>query len=322
MEQRPRRAGGSSGGPGSRRPSRRWRSRARGAGACDDVALHGLGDRRTRGRGEHVVDRALSNSVDARACGRRRSGPPARRALASSALGSSFSPSRSGEVDHVERDDGRQPERDQLEREAEVIVEVRGIDHDDHRIGPPLARLLADQHVARHRFVGAGGVEAVGAGQIDQFDRAAVGERQPPRLPLDRDPGIIADLLPRAGQRVEQRALAGIGVADQRNQGMAGIIGSIWTCDDRGGVAAADARPSCGRPGRRADRGRTGRGAAVRPRRPRQSPKSRSRVGLRFAELAIQSIATIAGARRRAASWSRATQSGWKGAFIVATDYQ
>ncbi len=47
-----------------------------------------------------------------------------------------------------------QPQRDQLEREAEVIVEVRGVDHHDDRIGQPLALLPADQHIARHLLVG------------------------------------------------------------------------------------------------------------------------------------------------------------------------
>ncbi len=37
-------------------------------------------------------------------------------------------------------------------------------------------------------------------------------------MALDGDAGIVADLLPGAGQRVEQRALAGIGVAGDRDQ--------------------------------------------------------------------------------------------------------
>ena len=40
-----------------------------------------------------------------------------------------------GEVDHVERDHRRQPERDQLQREAQVVVEVGGVDHDQQRVG-------------------------------------------------------------------------------------------------------------------------------------------------------------------------------------------
>jgi len=47
---------------------------------------------------------------------------------------------------------------------------------------------------------------------------ATVAEYQAPRLSFHGDAGIVADLLARAGQRIEQGALAGIGVADQRHQ--------------------------------------------------------------------------------------------------------
>ena len=70
--------------------------------------------------------------------------------------------------------------------------------------------------LAGHFLVGAGGVERVAAGQVDQLDRLAARQDQPPRLALDGDARIVGDLLPRAGQRVEQRALARIGIADQR----------------------------------------------------------------------------------------------------------
>src|SRR3546814_6416379 len=61
--------------------------------------------------------------------------------------------------------------------------------------------------------------QAVGSGQVDQRQRAAVGEARVPCLALDGDPGIIGDLLPRASQRVEQARLAGIGIADERDRG-------------------------------------------------------------------------------------------------------
>ena len=99
----------------------------------------------------------------------------------SSTAGIELQPVALGQVDHVERDHDRQAERDQLEREAQMIVEIGGIDHDDQRVGQPLALLRADHDVARHALVGAGGFEAVGAGQVDQLDRAAVVERQPAR---------------------------------------------------------------------------------------------------------------------------------------------
>src|SRR3546814_17431319 len=57
---------------------------------------------------------------------------------------------------HVERDHRRQAERDQFEREAEMIVEIGGIDDDDQRVGTAFARLSAEDDVARPRLVGAG----------------------------------------------------------------------------------------------------------------------------------------------------------------------
>ena len=79
-----------------------------------------------------------------------------------------------GKIDHVERDDRRQSKLDELQREAEVIVEVGGVEDDDQGVGLALALLLAEQHIASDRFVGACRLETVGAGQVDELDRAPV----------------------------------------------------------------------------------------------------------------------------------------------------
>jgi hypothetical protein len=123
-----------------------------------------------------------------------------------------------GKIHHVERDHGGQAERDQLQREAQMIVEVACVEDDEQSVRKPLALLAADDDVASHFLVGTRWVEAIGAGKIDQLDRTAVGEREAPRFALDGDAGIIADLLPCAGEHVEQGALAGIGIADDRDQ--------------------------------------------------------------------------------------------------------
>ena len=62
-------------------------------------------------------------------------------------------------------------------REAQVIVEVGRVEDDQERVRLPLPLLAAEQDVASDRFVGADRIEAVGAGQVDDFDRAAVGQR-------------------------------------------------------------------------------------------------------------------------------------------------
>ena len=128
-----------------------------------------------------------------------------------------FQPVALRQIDHVERDDYRQAQRDELKREAQMIVEIGGVDHDHQRIGQAFARLRAGNDIARHPLIGAGGVKAIGTGQIDQLDRPPVVQCEPPRMALDRHARIIADFLPRAGQCVEQRALSGIGIADQCN---------------------------------------------------------------------------------------------------------
>jgi hypothetical protein len=103
-----------------------------------------------------------------------------------------------------------------------VIVEIGRVEHDQQSVGQPLALLAADDDVAGDFLVRAGRIEAVGAGQIDQFGRPAVGKRKPAGFALDGYARIIADLLARARQHVEQRAFAGIRIADHRDQGNGG----------------------------------------------------------------------------------------------------
>ena len=99
-----------------------------------------------------------------------------------------------------------------------MLFQIACIDHDHQRIRRRLEPAHAGDDVARHPLVGGGGVEAVRAGQIDQLDQPPVAQRGAAGMSLHRHAGVIADLLPRAGQRIEQRALARIGIADQRHQ--------------------------------------------------------------------------------------------------------
>jgi hypothetical protein len=46
----------------------------------------------------------------------------------------------------------------------------------------------------------------------------AIVKRRPPRFALNRYAGIIRNLLPRTGQRIEQRTFPGIGVPDKGNE--------------------------------------------------------------------------------------------------------
>ena len=82
------------------------------------------------------------------------------------------------------------------------------------------AAVVSETPVRRwtHRLVRARGVEAVGAGEVNEFNRAAVGQSQAAGMALDGDARIIADLLARAGERVEQGAFAGIGTTGDSNE--------------------------------------------------------------------------------------------------------
>ena len=51
------------------------------------------------------------------------------------------------------------------------------------------------------------------------FGGSAIGKSEMAGFPFNRDAGIIGDLLPRAGQRIEQRTFARIGVAREGNEG-------------------------------------------------------------------------------------------------------
>ena len=124
-----------------------------------------------------------------------------------------------GQVDHVERDHARTPQRDHFLRQHQMLFKVRRIEHQHQHFGLGLAGLLPQDHPRGHRFVGAGRIKAVGAGQVDQFGRFSGRKRHPPRLALDRNTRIVRNFLPRPGQRVEQRAFAGVGIADQRDHG-------------------------------------------------------------------------------------------------------
>ena len=95
--------------------------------------------------------------------------------------------------------DRRNAEIEQLQRESKMIVEVRGIEDDQQSVWAALAFLFAEENVARDRLVGARGIEAVGAGELDQLGGPAVAKHEAARLTLDRHAGIIADFLTATG---------------------------------------------------------------------------------------------------------------------------
>ena len=126
-------------------------------------------------------------------------------------------------VHHVEHEQQRAPELDDLQRQVKVAVEVGGIDHEHDEVGRRRVVLQAEQDIAHDHLVGRRRLQAVAPRQVN--DVGAVPRRQfaGAGLLLHRDAGIIADLLPQPGQRIEQRGLAGVRVAKDRNAPHRGV---------------------------------------------------------------------------------------------------
>ena len=77
-----------------------------------------------------------------------------------------------GHVHHVESDDHRDAQFQDLRHQIEIAFQIGGIDNRDDDIGPRFARLLAENDVDGEHFVGAARRQAVGAGQIDESRRS------------------------------------------------------------------------------------------------------------------------------------------------------
>ena len=144
--------------------------------------------------------------------------------------------------------------------------------------GARLAGQPAQHHVAGDFLVRAAGAQRIGAGQVEHVTRRPAGVVKRALLPLDGDAGVVGDLLAAAGQGVEQRGLAAIGIADQRRR--AARIGQRRSFGGWSVRSSTMALASRRRSATRMSSSRTAIGS--RPRRPRAAPRSarprRSRV--------------------------------------------
>ena len=122
------------------------------------------------------------------------------------------------EVAHVEREQQRHAEPLEREHEAQVLTQVGGVGDADDRIGLRFAVATAEQHVGRHLFVGRRGLEAIETGQVEDADALAGRRDRDAFLALDGDARVVRDFLAAAGQQVEERGLAAVRIADQRDQ--------------------------------------------------------------------------------------------------------
>ena len=128
-----------------------------------------------------------------------------------------------GGIHHVEREDNRPAQLDHLQREVQVTVEVRCVHHENDEVRRRRVGLQPEQDVSHHHFIGRRRLQAVAAGQIDHFRAPAVGEIAIARLLLDRHARIVRDLLSQPRERVEQRGLPRVGVAQDRDAPQRGL---------------------------------------------------------------------------------------------------
>ena len=118
-------------------------------------------------------------------------------------------------VPAVQSDDHRHIQLRGLRSQKKIAAEVFHIDDHDNEVGRDLPFGMSGQNIHRHAFIQRVGTQAVGARQIHQLDFLAEGKFPLPRLLLDGYPGVVAHMLAHPGQYVEQRGLAGVGIADQ-----------------------------------------------------------------------------------------------------------
>jgi hypothetical protein len=126
-------------------------------------------------------------------------------------------------VDHGQHQQRGEPALERLVHEPEPAPQRGRIGHDQQRIGKRLAGDGPVQHPLHHLLVRRLSLERVGSRQVEDRDRAASAFERP-AAPLHGDAGIVADAGGRAGERVEERRLARIRRADQRDANRGGLL--------------------------------------------------------------------------------------------------
>ena len=134
------------------------------------------------------------------------------------------------DVEHVEHQHQRPAGALQLKQQADGEAQIGGVGDAQHQIGQRLAGGASEHDVARNLLVRAAAAQRIGAGQVDQRHLPAHGRDEGAFLALDGDARIIRDLLPAAGQRIEQRGLAAVGRAHQGKMHQGSFHGAFPFC--------------------------------------------------------------------------------------------
>jgi hypothetical protein len=122
-------------------------------------------------------------------------------------------------VGPIQRQHDRLAASHELEDQAQVYPQVDGVDHGDDQFRRRFVFATTVDHLERHLLVGRGRRQAVGARQFNDLQRLYVAKARHALLTLDGCTRVFRHALARAGQQVEQRRLAAVGVSDQRDAG-------------------------------------------------------------------------------------------------------
>ena len=114
-------------------------------------------------------------------------------------------------VDHIEHQQHRQVKFGQLRGQVKVALGVAGVDDVQDQVDPAVQKLLKRDLLLRR-----GVRQTVNARQVDDLDLEIVDPAHA-ALAFDRHAGVVADMLPGAGQLVENRGFSAVRVTRERD---------------------------------------------------------------------------------------------------------
>ena len=124
-------------------------------------------------------------------------------------------------VGHVQDDQGGNSQSQDGGCQAQVAVQIGGIDDQQDGVRRRQVRHLAQQHASSHALVLRPGREAVDARQIHQGDLPAILHPDLAQALFYRYSRIVGHLLPEPGEAVEERGFSAIGSSNHGDQGEA-----------------------------------------------------------------------------------------------------
>ena len=134
-------------------------------------------------------------------------------------------------VHHVQRQHHRHAQLQKLQRQIQVALDVRRVHDVDDAV-----RLLVENEISGYDFLLRIGSERIDARQVN--DRAALFPANLAHLLIDRHARKIAHVLIRAGERVEQRRLSAVLVADKRKNHFPSTSTSIFSASSTRSVSS------------------------------------------------------------------------------------